>query len=183
MNYTEQYWLRADRSYEIIHACGGCGRKQSFVNTGCFRVNANGNKLDIWLIYQCGKCRHTLNVPIFERVNSTKIDRDLYERMISNDTALAEKYGKDSGFLKSKRLEPDSVTVGLRLYDRNDEIAVLDIGSPRRIAVYNESGTKLRVEKVVSLAFDISRSMAKKLIESGKVLIEQNQNALIIEVL
>ena len=183
MNYTEQYWLKADCSYELIHACGGCGRKQSFVNTGCFRVNANGNKLDIWLIYQCGKCRHTLNVPIFERINSAKIDRELYERMLANDITLAEKYGKDSAFLKSKKLEPDPVTVELRLYDKNDKIAVLDMSIPQRVAVYNESGTKLKPEKVVSLAFDISRSVAKKLIESGKILISQNQNALIIEVL
>ena len=59
MRYTNQ-------EYQIIHRCGRCGKKAIFVSTRRFRVNANKNKLDVWLIYQCKKCRHTLNIPIFE---------------------------------------------------------------------------------------------------------------------
>ena len=54
MRYTNQ-------EYQIIHRCGRCGKKAVFVSTRRFRVNANKNKLDVWLIYQCKKCKHTLN--------------------------------------------------------------------------------------------------------------------------
>lgn len=30
---------------KVYYKCGGCGRKQEFVNSGKFRVNANGNKI------------------------------------------------------------------------------------------------------------------------------------------
>jgi len=32
---------------KIIHKCSGCKRKMHFVNTGKFRVNANGNRVDV----------------------------------------------------------------------------------------------------------------------------------------
>ena len=105
MNYTEkEYWIKSEQSFEILHACAGCKRKQSFVNTGYFRVNANSNKLDVWLIYQCQKCRHTLNIPIFERISPAKLDRELYEKFLENNAELAEEYGKSFSFFKSKKL-------------------------------------------------------------------------------
>ncbi len=90
------------KSYMILHQCGRCRKKQPFVSTGKFRVNANKNKLDIWLIYQCRKCRHTLNVPIYERVPVQKLPRELYEAFLDNDRELAETYSSDRGFLKSR---------------------------------------------------------------------------------
>ncbi len=102
MSYSEkEYWLRNENSLNVIHNCGGCGRKQIFVNTNSFRVNANGNKLDVWLIYQCKNCKHTLNIPIFERIKSSKIDMSLYNKFLDNDIQLAKKYGSDYAFFKS----------------------------------------------------------------------------------
>ena len=94
MSYTKEYF--------ILHPCGRCKKKQQFVSTRKFRINANKNKLDIWLIYQCRKCRHTLNVPIFERTPAHKIPRELYDLFLANDQELAQKYAADSGFLKSR---------------------------------------------------------------------------------
>lgn len=86
----------------LVHPCGGCKKKQIFVNTGRFRVNANGRRLDIWLIYRCQKCRHTLNIPIYERVSPDKLSRELYGRFLDNDEALAREYGGDRSFFKSR---------------------------------------------------------------------------------
>lgn len=90
------------KEYKIIHKCARCGRKMPFVTTRRFRVNANKNRLDVWLIYQCEKCRHTLNLPIYERVPPQKIPREEYEGFLANDGALAVRYGSDAAFLKSK---------------------------------------------------------------------------------
>ena len=67
-----------------------------------FRVNANKNKVDIWLIYQCARCRHTLNIPVYERINPGKLPRELYERFLENDRELATRYASDIRFLKSR---------------------------------------------------------------------------------
>ena len=96
MSYTNQ------REYKIIHKCARCGRKMTFISTRRFRVNANKNKLDIWLIYQCKKCRHTLNIPIYERTAPQKIPKELYEGFLANDEELAIQYGSDAALLKSK---------------------------------------------------------------------------------
>lgn len=88
----------------VTHKCPRCGRKTLFVNTGRFRVNANKNRLDVWLIFQCEKCRRTLNVPIYERVPVQKIPHSLYERFLDNDGKLAAAYGSDAAFLKSRGL-------------------------------------------------------------------------------
>ena len=97
MGYTNQ------REYTVIHRCGGCGKKMPFVSTRRFRVNANKNKLDIWLIYQCRRCRHTLNIPIYERVSPRKIPAELYEKFLANDEDLAMQYGCDAAWLKGLR--------------------------------------------------------------------------------
>ena len=31
----------------VYHRCGGCGKKREFLNSGKFRVNANGNSVDV----------------------------------------------------------------------------------------------------------------------------------------
>lgn len=77
----------------------------TFLNTGKFRVNANGNSVDVWLIYQCEKCKHSLNLTIYERIRPGRIPRELYEKFMENDEELAEIYGNDREFLKRNRVE------------------------------------------------------------------------------
>ena len=90
---------------KIFHRCGGCGKKKQFINTGKFRVNANGSRVDVWLIYQCERCKHSWNLTIYERKRPSQIDPEEYELFLENDTELACKYGNDRGFLKRNRAE------------------------------------------------------------------------------
>lgn len=89
------------RACAILRRCGGCGKKRAFVCSGKFRVNANGRRLDIWLIYRCEKCGHTLNVPIYERVPPERLEPETYEGFLENDPELCMKYAGNRGFLKS----------------------------------------------------------------------------------
>lgn len=89
----------------IFHRCGGCGKRQEFVNSGRFRINANGNRVDVWLIYRCKKCKHAWNLEIYERVNPSRIDPELYARFADNDADLAEQYGNNMDFLKRNHAE------------------------------------------------------------------------------
>lgn len=92
-------------SIKVYHRCGGCGKKQEFINSGKFRVNANGNKIDIWLIYRCKKCKHSWNLVIYERIKSSKIRQSDLELFMENDSNLALKYGNDIDFLKRNNAE------------------------------------------------------------------------------
>ena len=74
--------MRLD-SIKVYHRCGGCGKKQEFINSGKFRVNVNGNKVDVWLIYRCKKCKHSWNLTIYERVRPSKIKQGDYEIMLN----------------------------------------------------------------------------------------------------
>ena len=92
-------------SIKVYHRCGGCGKKQEFVNSGKFRVNANGNCIDVWLIYRCKKCKHTWNLTIYDRIKPSRIDSEEYELFLVNDEELASQYGKDISFLKRNNAE------------------------------------------------------------------------------
>lgn len=177
MNYTDNvYSLKSLKCYEIIHNCGGCNQIQNFVNTSCFRVNANGNKLDAWLIYQCKKCKHTLNIPIFERIVKNKIDSVLYQKMIDNSKALANSYGTNYGFLKFKGFEIDRNSAEFAVFDSDDNIIKLDISSKLIITIKNINGIKIKPEKLLSLVFNISRTHAKNLINNTALTITQTHN-------
>ena len=89
----------------VYHRCGGCGKKQEFVNSKKFRVNANGNKVDVWLIYRCKKCKHSWNLTIYERKNPNKIPNELYELFLENDEDTAMMFGDDIVFLKENNAE------------------------------------------------------------------------------
>ena len=78
-----------------------------FINSQKFRVNANGNCVDVWLIYRCKKCKHSWNLTIYERKKPSKISQDEYELFMENDVELATKYGNDKYFLKRNNAEFD----------------------------------------------------------------------------
>lgn len=93
------------KTIHVFHGCGGCGQKREFINSGRFRVNANGNKISVWLIYRCKKCKHTWNLTIYERVRPDKIPSELYELFLENDENTAYQYGNDMEFLKKNKAE------------------------------------------------------------------------------
>ena len=95
------------KACRVIRRCGRCGKKTAFASTRRFRVNASGNRLDVWLIYQCKKCKHTLNIPIYERVSPQKIPKELYEGFLANDEELALRYAADPALFKSKNFVLD----------------------------------------------------------------------------
>lgn len=96
---------RLENSVRIYKRCGGCGKRQEFLNSGKFRVNANGNCVDVWLIYRCRKCKHSWNLTIYDRRRPSKILPEEYHRFLANDEELALEYGKNIGFLKKNHAE------------------------------------------------------------------------------
>ena len=87
--------------------CSGCGGLRAFRCNGKIRLNANGRKLDAWLIYKCLACDRTWNRPIFERQNVRDINPLILEALQSNDPdwIRAEAFNLDALRRKSQRVD------------------------------------------------------------------------------
>ncbi|MDR7221324.1 DUF1062 domain-containing protein [Aminobacter aminovorans] len=87
--------------------CSRCGGPRAFQCSRKFRVNANGRRLDAWLIYRCSGCNNTWNRPIVERRNRHDLDPCFLQALETNDPELADRFAHDVVDLETKagRLE------------------------------------------------------------------------------
>ncbi|MBZ9939462.1 DUF1062 domain-containing protein [Mesorhizobium sp. BR1-1-16] len=88
-------------------ACSGCGGVRAFRSSGKIRLNANGRRLDAWLIYKCRACDKTWNRPIFERRAVRSIDPAVMEAMQANDPdwIRAQAFDLDALRRRAKRID------------------------------------------------------------------------------
>ena len=104
---TTEYRISPTSGYQVLRNCSGCGCKAAYESTGSFRVNANGKRIDVWLIYRCGSCGHTYNLAIYDRVKPEDIPGEEYRRFLENDGETALRYGMDKGIFTKNRAEID----------------------------------------------------------------------------
>jgi len=74
----------------VLRRCPRCDVVRPFVSSGCFRVNAQKRRLDVWLVHRCSVCDETWNAPIAERVTPESLGAEL-ERYHRNDETLARR--------------------------------------------------------------------------------------------
>lgn len=156
---TLEFKVVPKESFKIIHNCSGCGSKSIFQNTNCFRINANGNCIDVWLIYQCNKCKHTYNIPIFERIKPKNIKREEYEKLLENDYKLAFKYGTDLQLMKRCKAEIDWGEMDYQIL--GDKF--ISSENMAEMVIMNPANLKIRTEKILSEIMEISRQEVKKM--------------------
>jgi len=164
-NYN--YQIVPDKAYSIIRNCGGCGCKSKYISTEEFRANANGNKVDVWLIYQCEKCKHTYNLSIYERVRPNEIKAE-YEYFLVNDKELALKYGMNKALFARNKAEIDCESVTYRL----EKIEIEEGSNEQGFMIENPYEIKLRTDKVISQVLGISRNEVKEFISNGQISFE-----------
>lgn len=175
-----QYKIVPGQSFRVIHSCSGCGCKMHYQNTGRFRVNANGNKIDIWLIYQCEKCKHTLNLPIYERKAVKQISQKAYQMFLNNDEALAQTYGRMVSFFKKNRMEVDYE--GMTYDFLNEQGTKADFQEADWIVIENPYGIPIRPERAAAEIFQISRSQVKKMLDREELIVHSGNGKLEIQV-
>ena len=178
MSYLKKtkYEIVPQESFSVIRNCPGCGVKTNYRNTKRFRVNANGNRLDVWLIYQCEKCKHTLNLTVYERQKAASIPKDEYQLFLNNDEEAAEKYGKNFQFFQKNRAEVamDEINYGyVKLkessFDPDEKNACRE---QSLIHIRNPYELKIRPEKQIAEVLELSRSQVVKLLEQNAITIE-----------
>lgn len=176
MSYSKklEYEIVLKDSFFVIWGCSKCGRKTRFKNTKKFRVNANGNKLDIWLIYQCEECKHTLNLAIYERQKASSIPKMEYERFLENDENLAEAYGKNVQLFRKNKADIDFERVNYDVVKLRESIESSDSGLQAVVTIHNPYQLKVRLEKQIARDLGLSRSQVKDMMKKGEIKLEKN---------
>ncbi|MBZ9994815.1 DUF1062 domain-containing protein [Mesorhizobium sp. BH1-1-4] len=82
--------------------CNRCGGLKAYRCSGKFRVNANGKRIDVWLIYRCVDCDNSWKFGIFERCNRRDIEPTLLAALESNDPGLARRHAFDIVALRNQ---------------------------------------------------------------------------------
>ena len=157
-------------SYTIIRNCPGCSDKMRYRNTNCFRVNANGSQIDVWLIYQCERCKHTYNLRIFERTKAAGIPSQIYQSFLENDRELALEYVNDKQLFSKNKAEIDleSEKYHMRVIkgELTNDFEYIEIANPFELRV--------RTDRVIADLLGISRSKLKIWINNEVIVYQQN---------
>ena len=199
-----EYRIILNQSFKIIRKCATCDKKTSFHNSKRFRVNANGNKVDVWLIYNCEKCKHTLNLSVYERKNPHHIDSTEYKQFLENDEELAKEYGKNKSFFNQNKAEIDWEDLSYTIHPinrksthervetedkatnntvKNKANEANEVPFSEQILVINEHDLNLREDKIASEILQVSRSQLKKMIKEGKVILTKGHGNFIVDIL
>ena len=178
-----EYEIVLQDEFLVIRGCPKCGRKTRFRSTKKFRVNANGNKLDVWLIYQCegtssrgskSNCRHTLNLAVYERKKVSSIPKEEYIRFLSNDVQLAELYGKNMQLFQKNKADVDFERINYDYVKRKETRESSEVGERIVLTIHNPYQLKIHPQKQMAEALGMSRSQVKRLVEQGKIILEKN---------
>lgn len=157
---SKKYEIVPTETYKIIRNCSGCGNKSVYHNTNKIRVNANGKQIDVWLIYQCSKCKHTYNLPVYSRINRDTLDKSEYEALQRSNQEIVNRLGLDRNLFQRKGAkifrEP---TYMLKYIGGDSKENVIQFRNPYQI--------RIRHDKLIAECLEISRTQAKKILETG----------------
>ncbi|MEW6633595.1 MAG: DUF1062 domain-containing protein [Pseudomonadota bacterium] len=153
--------------------CNRCGDVKPYRCSEKFRVNANGRRIDAWLIYRCVACDNSWNFTILERRNRRDIEPALLAALESNEPALARRLAFDAAALRDRtaRIE-EFVDVAIRKQ-------ILG-GNPEDAAAFwlelrLDAATPLRLDRLLAAELGVSRSRLQGWEDKGRLTIEPDQ--------
>ncbi|SRR5438552_4080625 len=150
--------------------CNRCGGVRPYRCSGKFRVNANGKRIDAWLIYRCADCDNSWNFTMLERRNRRDIEPALLAALESNDPALARRFAFDAAALRSRtgRIEEfRDVAVQKRSLDEKP-VGVTTLWLELRL----DATTSLRLDRLLATELGVSRSRLRDWQDRRQLTIE-----------
>jgi hypothetical protein len=153
-------------------ACSGCGGLRAFQASGKIRLNANGRKLDAWLIYKCLTCEKTWNRPVFERQNVRDINPVVLAALQSNDPewVRAETFNLEALRRKAKRVDEfdDYIIEKAALHEADDWTKLV-------IELVVPIPTRTRLDRLLASELQVSRSRLQTLTEKGSLQVNSDR--------
>ena len=141
--------------------CNRCRGTTRFRTSGKIRVNANGKRVDAWLIYKCTLCDNTWNRPVVERRHVSTIDPHLLASLQTNDPDLSRRLAFET-LRRKLKVEHDDATVCKEVVSESARPAQrLEI-----VCVVPET-TGLRVDRLLSTELRLSRSRIQNMQNAG----------------
>ncbi len=148
-------------------ACNRCRTARPFVTSGKTRLNANGRRLDAWLIYRCCSCDSTWNRPIFERRHIRDIDPHTLNALQTNDEAWIEKVSFD---LDGLRRDAGQIEEFSEVHVQKTILnPAVESSLPLEIVLDLAMKTSLRTERLLSMELGLSRKRIAILEEAGRL--------------
>ncbi|MFS8045050.1 DUF1062 domain-containing protein [Rhizobium sp. BR 314] len=147
-------------------ACSTCGSFKPFRSSGKVRLNANGRKLDAWLIYKCMDCGKTWNRTLFERRNLRNLDPDTLEALQHShpEWVRVQEFDLDGLKRTAKRIDepPDAIISKERMSEASGWTVL-------EIEMVTELSVNLRLDRLLAAELAISRSRLQTLHERGSL--------------
>ena len=142
--------------------CSRCRDTTRFRASGKIRVNANGKRLDAWLIYKCTSCDNTWNRPVLERRHVSTIDPQLLSSLQANDPDLSRRLAFEKVRRKLEVERFDDATV-------RKEVMSASVRPPCRLEIVCvvPEMTGLRVDRLLSTELRLSRSRIQNMQDAG----------------
>jgi hypothetical protein len=148
--------------------CSRCRDPRPFRSSGRIRVNANGRRIDAWLIYRCTGCDATWNRPIVERREVASLDRPFLQSLQSNDAILARALALDTSALRrwtDRVQECDEVQIVKRVLEPNRMLPLerleIECRVPHPIA--------LRADRLLANELRLSRNAVQRMARTAKI--------------
>ncbi len=153
-----------------IRHCSTCGGSRLFRSSGRIRLNANGRRLDAWLIYKCTSCEKTWNLPLAERMPVTSIaDADL-QAMQQSDPAWVRAREFDLAALARHcdRIDiPPDLTV-----TKTVEGGWHDDWSVIALAIHAQRGAGQRLDRLLASELGLARSELQAMQHAGGIQVD-----------
>ena len=114
---------------------------------------------------------------IYERIKTYYINKDEYEKFLSNDKELAREYAFDLSIYNKNKAEVILEDVNYELIQKKLEAYYIN-ENELVIEIVCKYPIELRVDKLLSDKLGVSRSQIKNMHKKGLILIKDNKNSL-----
>ncbi|MBX2803262.1 MAG: DUF1062 domain-containing protein [Myxococcales bacterium] len=134
----------------LTRRCPRCDAPRTFACTGRVRVNANGKRLDAWLLLACVGCERSLRLTVHERVEVRSLPPGHLDALHRNDAATVARLAQQ---LVGEEASSSPAAVAIRGA----------VPEPPFVAVIRcESGAQLRLDRVLAQALGLSRAEVRR---------------------
>ncbi len=152
----------------IVKACVSC-RSTRHHPTGKFRVNANGKLLDVWMLICCELCGRTSKIPVHERIHVQVLDHERLLMFENNGPAMVRQLAMDAAPAGKAAYRLDwsgtwELETDMPFYELGHEDP-----TPLEVVVRFELPAPIRVEKLLTAGFGLSRSAVRGMVDSGRI--------------
>lgn len=147
----------------VSRYCKRCGAKAAFSSSGLFRVNAQQNRLDVWLIYKCSVCDSTWNLTVLSRITPQSLPADVLQGFYKNDSILAMRYATDTALIKRNGGTPGQPGIEIAGED-------VDLADSVRIRLIADQPLDIKVEAILRKRLGLSRNGLDRMLSGGTLV-------------